>query len=109
MGGGQTLAIGLTHLDTFSALGVFSGARGMSDVKTAYNGVFADAEAFNKKVQDFYVSIGTTENVEGARAFHKALEGQGIKHVYYESQGTAHEWQTWRRSFHGFAPLLFQN
>lgn len=39
----------------------------------------------------------------------KALEAQGIKHAYYESEGTAHEWQTWRRSFHGFAPLLFQN
>ena len=108
MGGGQTLSIGLTHLDTFSALGVFSGARGMADIKTAYNGVFADAAAFNKKVQAFYVSIGTTENVEGARTFHKALEDQGIKHTYFESEGTAHEWQTWRRSFHGFAPLLFQ-
>jgi len=32
----------------------------------------------------------------------------GIKHVYYESPGTAHEWQTWRRSLHEFAPLLFQ-
>jgi enterochelin esterase family protein len=109
MGGGQTLSIGLTHLDTFSALGVFSGSRGVTDIKTAYNGVFADAEAFNKKVHAFYVSIGTTENMQGARAFHTALDAQGIKHTYYESEGTAHEWQTWRRSFHGFAPLLFQN
>lgn len=108
MGGGQTLAIGLTHLDTFSALGVFSGSRGVTDIKTAYNGVFADAEAFNKKVHAFYVSVGTTESMEGARGFHKALDAQGIKHTYYESEGTAHEWQTWRRSFHGFAPLLFQ-
>ena len=38
-----------------------------------------------------------------------ALDTQGIKHAYYESEGTAHEWQTWRRSFHGFAPLLFQD
>jgi enterochelin esterase-like enzyme len=108
MGGGQTLTIGLGHLDTFSALGVFSGARATTDIETAYNAVFADAEAFNKKVSTFYVSIGTTENVEGARTFHKALEDQGIGHVYYESEGTAHEWQTWRRSIHGFAPLLFQ-
>jgi enterochelin esterase family protein len=109
MGGGQTLSIGLTHLDTFCALGVFSGARGVNDIKTDYKGVFADADAFNKKVHAFYVSIGTTENTQGARAFHAALDAQGIKHTYYESEGTAHEWQTWRRSFHGFAPLLFQN
>jgi enterochelin esterase-like enzyme len=108
MGGGQTLSIGLKHLDKFSALGVFSGSRGVEDIKTAYNGVFADADAFNKKVHAFYVSIGTTENTQGARAFHAALDGHGIKHTYYESEGTAHEWQTWRRSFHGFAPLLFQ-
>ena len=108
MGGGQTLSIGLKNLDKFSALGVFSGSRGVDDIKTAYDGVFADADAFNKKVHAFYVSIGTTENMTGARAFHAALDAQGIKHTYYESEGTAHEWQTWRRSFHGFAPLLFQ-
>jgi enterochelin esterase-like enzyme len=107
MGGGQTLSIGLTHLDTFSALGVFSGARAVNDIKTAYNGVFADSDAFNNKVHAFYVSIGTTENTQGARAFHAALDAQGIKHTYFESEGTAHEWQTWRRSFHSFAPLLF--
>ena len=27
--------------------------------------------------------------------------------MYYESPGTAHEWLTWRRCLHEFAPLLF--
>jgi enterochelin esterase-like enzyme len=108
MGGGQTLMIGLAHLETFSAFGVFSGAGASSDIKTAYNGVFADSDAFNKKVHAFYISIGTTENVQRARDFHKALDEQRIRHAYFESEGTAHEWQTWRRSFNGFAPLLFQ-
>lgn len=109
MGGGQTLAIGLAHLDVFSAFGVFSGSRGVSDIKTAYNDVFADPKTFNDKVHAFYLSVGTTENSEGARSFHAALDAQGVRHTYYESPGTAHEWQTWRRSLHGFAPLLFQN
>jgi enterochelin esterase-like enzyme len=109
MGGGQTLSIGLAHLDTFSAFGVFSGSRGVQDIKTAFNGVFADADAFNKKVHAFYISVGTTENTQGARSFHSALESQAIKHTYFESEGTAHEWQTWRRSIYGFAPLLFQD
>jgi len=26
----------------------------------------------------------------------------------YISPGTAHEWQTWRRSLYVFAPLLFR-
>ena len=46
--------------------------------------------------------------MDGARAFHKALDEQGIKHVYYESEGTAHEWQNWRSSIHQFVPLLYQ-
>ena len=36
------------------------------------------------------------------------MEKAGIKTVFYESPGTAHEWQTWRRSLNEFAPLLFQ-
>jgi hypothetical protein len=27
--------------------------------------------------------------------------------VFYESPGTEHEWQTWRRDLSLFAPLLF--
>jgi len=37
-----------------------------------------------------------------------ALEGLGINHIYYESPGTGHEWLTWRRSLHQFAPMLFK-
>ena len=29
--------------------------------------------------------------------------------VTFVSPGTAHEWQTWRRSLYAFAPLLFRN
>ena len=43
-----------------------------------------------------------------SEAFHKALTEAGIEHVYYESPGTDHEWQTWRRNLHDFAPRLFR-
>jgi S-formylglutathione hydrolase FrmB len=35
------------------------------------------------------------------------LQQAGIQHVFYESPGTEHEWQTWRRDLSLFAPLLF--
>ena len=41
------------------------------------------------------------------RAIHEQLEQAGVRHVYYEAPGTAHEFQTWRKSLHGFAQLLF--
>jgi enterochelin esterase-like enzyme len=37
------------------------------------------------------------------------LKEAGINSVYYVSPLTAHEWQSWRRSLHEFAPLLFRN
>ncbi|MEJ2501777.1 MAG: alpha/beta hydrolase-fold protein [Gemmatimonadota bacterium] len=110
MGAGQTLQIGLTHLDTFAYLGAFSGGgpRG-GDLETAYGGAFSEPAALNAKLKAFFISVGTTENVERARQFHTALEDAGVDHVYYESPGTAHEWHTWRRSLHEFAPLLFRD
>ena len=44
---------------------------------------------------------------ESVKNYHEALEKAGIKHVYYESPGTSHEWLTWRRCLNEFAPLLF--
>ena len=119
MGGMQTFQITLNHLDTFAYLGGFSGAGGAMgppgavplDTKTAYNGAMADADAFNKRVRLVWVGVGTAEGnmYKGIKGFHEALEKGGIKHIYYESPGTAHEWQTWRRSLREFAPLLFQD
>ena len=86
-----------------------NGNKGNPDVKNGYHGAMADPAKFNAQVKVFFLSIGTAENVAGARATHAALNAAGIKHVYYEAPGTAHEWQTWRKSLHEFAPLLFQN
>jgi enterochelin esterase-like enzyme len=115
MGGMQTFQITLKHLDKFAYIGGFSGAGGgfggaPFDVKTAYNGVFADAAGFNKKVKLVWIGLGTAEKERmgvGIIGFRDALEKAGIKTVYYESPGTAHEWLTWRRSLNEFAPRLF--
>jgi enterochelin esterase-like enzyme len=114
MGGMQTLQITLKNLDKFAYIGGFSGAGGgfggSFDVKTAHGGVMADADKFNKKVKLLWLGIGTTEPQrmhESVKNYHEALEKAGIKHVYYESPGTSHEWLTWRRCLNEFAPLLF--
>lgn len=117
MGGFQAYSIGLNHLDLFSAIGGFSGAGGgfggtPFDPKTAYNGVMADPDAFNRRMRVLFLSIGTAEGQrlqESVRGFRDALEKAGIKTVFYESPGTDHEWLTWRRSLHEFAPLLFRS
>jgi GH35 family endo-1,4-beta-xylanase/enterochelin esterase-like enzyme len=115
MGGMQTFQITLKHLDLFAYIGGFSGAGGgfggaPFDPKTAHNGVMADADKFNQKVRLLWLGIGTSEGrmYQGIKNYHQALEKAGIKHKYYESRGTAHEWLTWRRCLHEFAPLLFE-
>jgi enterochelin esterase-like enzyme len=115
MGGLQAFIIGLNHLDLFSSIGGFSGAGGgfggaAFDPKTANNGVMADADAFNRRVQVLFLSIGTAEPQrmqDSVRGYHDALTKAGIKTVFYESPDTSHEWLTWRRSLHEFALLLF--
>ena len=42
-------------MDKFSALGTFSGALFGVDVKTCFNGVFADAEKYNKDIHYMFM------------------------------------------------------
>jgi enterochelin esterase family protein len=117
MGGMQTFHVTLNHLDLFSYIGGFSGAaRPLAldqtlDLRTAYSGVFADPAAFAKKVHLLWLGVGKEEPErmrEGIRRLHTSLEEAHIQHVYFESPGTDHEWQTWRRDLKDFAPRLFR-
>jgi enterochelin esterase family protein len=109
MGGSQTFQITQANLDKFAWIGSFSAPFSYPDPKTGYGGLMADPAAFARQVKLLFISMGSVERTgAGARTSHQALEAAGVKHVYYESPGTDHEWLTWRRSLHEFAPLLFQ-
>ena len=45
----------------------------------------------------------------GLVRLHDSLSAAHIQHIFYESPGTSHEWQTWRRDLKDFAPRLFQS
>lgn len=117
MGGMQTFQVTLDHLELFSYIGGFSGAGGLSalanrtvDPKTDYNGVFADPAAFAAKVRLLWLGVGTKEPERmraGLLRLHTVLDDAHIKHVFYESPGTDHEWLTWRRDLQEFVPRLF--
>jgi len=117
MGGMETFQVTTNHLDLFSYIGGFSGAGGMQilanrslDTKTDFNGAFADPKAFAKKVHLLWIGVGSAEPERmrnGLLNFHRALNDASIQHVFYESPGTDHEWQTWRRDLKDFLPRLF--
>jgi len=110
MGGGEPHSITLKHLDVFSHIGLFSGGSILPSEIT-------DMAAFKEKVKLVFVSYGSRE-VTGTggragmgangRADAEALKAAGVNSVYYESPQTAHEFLSWRRSLHEFAPLLFR-
>ena len=120
MGGMQTFQVTFDHLDLFSYIGGFSGAGGMMtmrssekpDLKTAFNGALADPATFQKRVHLLWIGVGTNEPERmkaGLENLHASLDDGKIQHVFYESPGTDHEWQTWRRDLKDFAPRLFQS
>ncbi|MBN2425106.1 MAG: hypothetical protein JXB44_08795 [Calditrichaceae bacterium] len=109
MGGFETRLITLKNLDVFSHIGLFSGGSiSMDDVK--------NTPGFKEKVKLVFVSFGSRE-LEGRRGGwggdpkenSNVLKEAGINSHFYVSPNTAHEWQSWRRSLHEFAPLLFSN
>jgi len=113
MGGFQSFYITLNNFDKFAWIGGFSGGGQLQgdDFSKLYNGVWADKNAFNKKLKLMYISTGLEESAQMHATvfnFHTELEKYGIKHTYFESEGTAHEWLTWRRSLNQFASMLFK-
>ncbi len=111
MGGMVTTSVTFTNLDKFAYIGCFSGGPRVTEKDTLskiYNGAFADAAKFNKKVKLFFISNGTVEGNSPLIAG-EILKKAGINNiVVYQSPGTAHEWLTWRRSLNQFARLLFK-
>lgn len=109
MGGIETKTITLKHLDVFSHIGLLSGGSISLDDVTGTPG-------FAKKVKLVFVSYGSRElggNRPGfggdPKANAEALTRAGIRSVFYVSQNTAHEFQSWRRSLREMAPLLFKD
>ncbi|MBS1858499.1 MAG: esterase [Acidobacteria bacterium] len=101
MGGAYTHGITLAHLDKFAYIGMFSGGSiAPSEIK--------DMADFKKKVKLVFVGYGSRENGAQGKANVEELKKAGVNAVYYESPLTAHEWLSWRRDLHEFAPLLFQ-
>lgn len=100
MGGGQTRRITLANPTTFAYVGMFSG--GVMSVEDIQG-----AQGFRQTNKVVFMSSGSKENPRVMEAA-ESLRNAGINAVGYISEGTAHEWHTWRRSLYQFAQLLFK-
>ena len=97
MGAFETKLITLRRPEMFNYYGLMSGGQyAPTDIKDA------------KQVRLIFQSCGSKENPDAIKKSTEALKAAGYNAVGYVSEGTAHEFQTWRRSFKELAQLLFK-
>ncbi len=97
MGGMETKTITLRRPEVFGYYGLFSG------------GTYAPEDIKDKnQVKLIFESCGSKENPDGINNSVSALKAAGYNAVGYVSNGTAHEFLTWRRSLYQMAQLLFK-
>jgi enterochelin esterase-like enzyme len=106
MGGGQTIAIGFTHTDTFHNIIIMSA--GAQNADTSYPEFFADPAAMNKKLKYLWMGVGKDDFASsGTKALDATLTAKGIKHIFRLGEGR-HEWVIWRHHLHEIAQELFR-
>ena len=97
MGGMETKTITLRRPEMFAYYGLLSGGTYMpEDIKDP------------KQVKVIFESCGSKENPDGINKSVEALKAAGFDAHGFISEGTAHEFLTWRRSLREMAPLLFK-
>ena len=97
MGGMETKLITLRRPELFGYWGLLSG------------GQYAPDEIKDKSlVKVIFESCGSKENPDGINKSVEALKAAGYNAHGFISEGTAHEFLTWRRSLREMAPLLFK-
>ena len=107
MGGGESLGIGLNHLELFSYVGGFSAGIRTADFQQSYGKFVADPQTANRKLHLLWLGCGSDDSLFAAsESLSKMLDEAQIKHVFHKSDG-AHTWINWRRYLNEFAPLLF--
>jgi enterochelin esterase-like enzyme len=105
MGGGQSLTVGLNHLDRFAWIGGFSSA--IANPETTIAAALADPPATNAKLRLLWIACGKDDGLaKNAQGLSDVLKTKEIRHELRITEGN-HSWPVWRRYLGEFLPLLF--
>ena len=97
MGGMETHTITLRRPEMFSYFGLLSG------------GIYTPDELKGiKDVKGIFIGCGSKEGPDQIRKAAADLQAAGYNAKGYVSEGTAHEFLTWRRCLREMAPMLFK-
>jgi enterochelin esterase-like enzyme len=104
MGGGQTLNIGLAHLDTFAWIGAFSAAPNTK----APAEFMPNPAAVREKLKLFWLACGSHDGLtEISQGVHAYLKEQNVPHVW-NVDDNAHDSTEWRNNLYLFAQRIFR-
>ncbi|MBU3820966.1 esterase [Flavobacteriaceae bacterium XHP0103] len=122
MGGMETRLIALAVPEVFSHIGMFSGGSitekdiagslgfNTNNIKLYFNGY--GTRELSGGLGSSRSSVDGKEGIDFFKGYPeesvKTLKNLGFNAVFYLSPLTAHEWQSWRRSFHSYAQELFK-
>jgi enterochelin esterase family protein len=109
MGGAQSLNIGLTHLDLFHWVGIFSaGMPRVGDPEKTFADLFEYPTLSNRKLRLLWIGIGRQDpGFESAQRLSELLKKHEIQHEFHPSEGR-HAWNVSRHYLAELAPRLFQ-
>jgi enterochelin esterase-like enzyme len=103
MGGGQTLNIGLAHLDKFAWIGGFSSAP-----NTRAPAALLSNPAAAKELKLLWLACGNRDGLMSiSQGVHKYLKEQGVPHVWHVD-GNAHDTTEWDNNLYLFSQRLFK-
>ncbi|MEO6080298.1 MAG: alpha/beta hydrolase-fold protein [Steroidobacteraceae bacterium] len=106
MGGGQTLQIGLHHLELFSRVAGFSPAVARAPYD-AFKDVVADPKKVNSSLKLLWMACGTDDSLfTPDKQFSEFLTKAGINNTFMPSTG-GHTWINWRRYLLEVAPKIY--
>ena len=105
MGGGQSLTVGLNHLELFSWVGGMSSA--VRNPEQTVGKALANSKETNSKLKLFWFACGKDDFLlKNNQDFSALLTKDGVRHSFVLTEGN-HSWPVWRRYLVDFLPKLF--
>jgi len=104
MGGGQTLNIGLSHIDQFAWVGGFSSA---PNTKQPPSALLADP-ASARQLKLLWLGCGNKDGlIRISQGVHRYLKENGVAHVWHVD-GNAHDTTEWDNNLYLFSQRIFK-
>jgi enterochelin esterase-like enzyme len=104
MGGGQSLNVGLAHLDTFAWVGGFSSA---PNTKSPAE-LVPDPAAAKEKLKLLWLACGNRDGlIRISQGVHNYLKEKGVPHVWHVDSN-AHDTTEWDNNLYLFAQHVFK-